>query len=128
MNQEAESKIPTCPACGSRVPFIRINIVNPFPCPSCNRQLMVPKTFNKRLRIFSTTLAVAVGAAVAWRFWSSAPETDASLQHAFTLLCVAYLVTLFAAKIVGFIFAKRIFPPNLEDYEKYSKQAHYTAL
>jgi hypothetical protein len=41
---------------------------------------------------------------------------------------VAYLVTLFAAKIVGFIFAKRIFPPNLEDYEEYSKQAHYTAL
>ena len=41
---------------------------------------------------------------------------------------MTYVITSLAAVFFGSIFVKRIFLPKLEDYEEYSKQAHYTAL
>ena len=89
---------------------------------------MVPKTYFKRLRFFSVVLAAPVAATVGLRYWATAPRTDASVWHAYFLLLFAFAITFLVAGVLGSIFAKRIFPPPLDDYEEYSKQAHYTAL
>jgi hypothetical protein len=69
-----------------------------------------------------------VAATVTYRYWLSAPRTDAGVWHAFAVLYLTFLVTAFVATIFGFIFGKQIPPPKLEDFEVYSKQAHYEPL
>jgi predicted RNA-binding Zn-ribbon protein involved in translation (DUF1610 family) len=128
VNLVVVGQIPKCPTCGVTVGYSRINIVNPFPCPHCGRQLMVPKTYFKRLRFFCAVLAIAVAVTVCCRYWAVAPKTDAGVWHAYLLLLLTFGVTSLVAGALGGIFVKRIFPPTLEDYEEYSKQAHYTAL
>ena len=117
-----------CPACGATVGYLRINIVNPFPCPHCGRQLMVPKTYFKRLRFCSVVLAAAVAVTSGLRYSATAPRTDAGVWHTYFLLLFTFAVTFLVSGTLGSIFAKRIFPPPLDDYEEYSKQAYYTAL
>lgn len=73
-------------------------------------------------------MSIAVGVAVTWRYWLTAPRTDAGLWRAFGLFWLTFYITLFVVTILGTIYFKRIFPPKLKDYEEYSKQAHYTPL
>jgi hypothetical protein len=73
-------------------------------------------------------VAISAGVAVTWRYWQSSPRTDAGVWHAFAVFCLTFYSTLAVVTIFGTIYVKRIFPPDLEDYEEYSKQAHYTAL
>jgi hypothetical protein len=68
-----------------------------------------------------------VGAIFAYRFWISAPMTDARLGQVLLVFFVGLYATLAIAIIIGTIFVKRIYPPTLADFEEYSKQAHYTA-
>lgn len=128
MNPEAASQVPKCPACGERVEYPRVMVDKPFPCPSCGRQLMVLEPYNKRLRFVCLAASIAVGVLVTWRYRLTAPRTDAGLWRAFGLFWLTFYVTLTVVTIIGLILAKRIFPPKLEDYEEYSKPAHYTSL
>ena len=89
---------------------------------------MAPEPYHKRFLLSCRILAAAVAAAATYKYWLSAPRTDAGVRHAFAVLCLTYVTTSLAAVFFGSIFVKRIFPPKLEDYEEYSKQAHYTAL
>jgi hypothetical protein len=89
---------------------------------------MVLESYFKRFRVFFTAVAIVVGAAVTWRYWIAAPRTDAGLFQAIALFFVTFYITMMVVIIFGTIYVKRIFPPKLEDYEEYSKQAHYTPL
>jgi hypothetical protein len=120
--------MPKCPNCGAKVEYVRILLTKPFPCPSCGRQLMVFESYFKRFRVFFTAVAIVVGAAVTWRYWLAAPRTDAGLFQAIALFFLTFYITMMVVIIFGTIYVKRIFPPKLEDYEEYSKQAHYTPL
>ena len=93
MNPAAVSHIPKCPTCGGAVAYLRINIVNTFPCPHCGRQLMVPKTYFKRLRFVSVVLAAAVAVTVGLKYWATAPRTDAGVWHTYFLLLFTFAVT-----------------------------------
>jgi hypothetical protein len=73
-------------------------------------------------------VAIAVGVAVTWRYWLTAPHSDAGIWRAFALFWLTFYITLAILTFFGQILAKRIFRPRLEDYEEYSKQAHYTPL
>jgi hypothetical protein len=73
-------------------------------------------------------MAIVVGVVVTWRYWLTAPRTDAGLWSAFAVFWLTFYMTLTVVTIFGTIYVKRIFPPKLEDYEEYSKQAHYTPL
>ena len=128
MNPEAVSQAPKCPACGEKVEYRRIILNKPFPCPSCGRQLMVLEPYHKRLRFFCIAVAIAVGISVTSRYWLTAPKTDVGVWYAFGLFALTFYTTLAVVTIFGLVLAKRIFPPRLEDYEEYSKQAHYTPL
>jgi heme/copper-type cytochrome/quinol oxidase subunit 2 len=89
---------------------------------------MVLEPYHKRLRFFCMAMAIAVGVAVTWRYCLTASMTDAGIWRAFGLFWLTFYMTLTVATIFGTIYVKRIFPPKLEDYEEYSKQAHYTPL
>jgi|SRR5580658_6110836 hypothetical protein len=128
VNLAAVSHIPNCPTCGVAVGYVRINIVNPFPCPHCGRQLMVPKTYLKQLRLFSRVLAAVVTVIIGLRYWATPPRTDAGVWRASFLLLFTFCITSLLTACLGSILVKRIFPPTLDDFEEYSKQAHYTAL
>jgi len=128
VNSNAAAKIPKCPACGANIEFLRIRCDKPFPCPACGRQLMAAEPYHKRFLLFCRILGAAVAAAATYRYWLSAPRTDAGVWHAFAILWLTCVITSLAAIFFGSIFVKRIFPPKLEDYEEYSKQARYTAL
>jgi hypothetical protein len=120
--------IPRCPKCGGAVAYLRINIVNPFPCPNCGRHLMVPKTYLKRLRLFSLVLAAVVTVAVGLGYWATPPKTDAGVWRASFLLLFTFCISSFVTAALGSILLKRIFPPTLDDFEEYSKQAHCISL
>jgi hypothetical protein len=120
--------MPKCPACGDTVAYIRINPAKPFQCPSCNRQLVTSEEYSKRLRFFCMTATVAVAGTFGYTYWISAPMTNTRFWHGCVLLILTLLISGFVVTFLGVIFAKRIFPPKLEDYEEHSKQAHYTAL
>jgi type VI protein secretion system component VasK len=89
---------------------------------------MVLEPYAKRLRFFCMVMAMSVGVAVTWRYWLTAPRTDAGVWRAFAVFWLTFYFTLAVVTILGTIYVKRIFRPHLEDYEEYSKQAHYTAL
>jgi hypothetical protein len=89
---------------------------------------MVLEPYYKRLRFFCTAMAIAVGVAVTWRYCLTTPMTDAGIWRAVGLFWLTSYITLFVVTLFGSIYVKRIFPPKLEDYEEYSKQAHYTPL
>jgi hypothetical protein len=89
---------------------------------------MVLEPYYKRLRFFCMAIAIVIGVAVTWRYWLTAPRSDAGLWRAFGLFWLTFYMTLMVVTIFGTIYVKRIFPPKLEDYEEYSKQAHYTPL
>jgi hypothetical protein len=127
-NLAAAPHSPKCPTCGVAVGYLRVNIVNPFPCPHCGRLLMVPKTYFKRLRFFCVVLAVAVAVTIGLRYWATAPRTDAGVWHTYLLSLFTFSITVLLTASLGSILVKRIFPPTLDDFEEYSKQAHYTAL
>jgi DNA-directed RNA polymerase subunit RPC12/RpoP len=122
-NPEAVSRMPKCPACGKRVEYLRINLKDPFPCPLCGRKLMVSASYFKRLRYFCLTLAAVVAFTVAHRHLAAGSRTDPVLVFLLTSFVALSIVT-----VLSTILVKRIFPPQLEDYEEYSKQAHYTPL
>ena len=128
MNPEAASQVPKCPARGEPVAYVRIILIKPFSCPSCGRQLLVPEPYPKRIRFLWMAMATAVGVGVTWRYCLTAPMTDAGIWRAFGLFWLTFYLTLTVVTIFGTIYIKRIFPPKLEDYEEYSKQAHYTPL
>ena len=127
-NLAAAPHSPKCPTCGVAVGYLRVNIVNPFPCPHCGRLLMVPKTYFKRLRFFCVVLAVAVAVTIGVRYWATAPRTDAGVWHTYLLSLFMFSITVLLTASLGSILVKRIFPPTLDDFEEYSKQAHYSAL
>jgi hypothetical protein len=89
---------------------------------------MVPKTYFKRLRLFSIVLAAAVAVTIGLRYCATAPRTDAGVWHTYFLLLFTFGITFLLTASLGSILVKRIFPPTLDDFEEYSKQAHYTAL
>jgi uncharacterized membrane protein (DUF485 family) len=128
VNSEAVSRIPKCPACGNTVAYIRINPAKPFQCPSCNRQLVTSEEYSKRLRFFCMTVTVALAGTFGYQYWISAPITNARFWYGCVLSLLTFLISGFVVTCFGVIFAKRIFPPTLEDYEEYSKRPHYTAL
>ena len=128
VNSASVSRVPKCPACVAPVEYTRIRIDKPFPCPSCGRQLMVPSPYTKRILYFSMALGIALVVLVTCGPWASAPRTDSALWRVFLRGILLYGLTAVVATFLGGIFAKRIFPPELEDCEEYSKQAHYTAL
>jgi hypothetical protein len=39
-----------------------------------------------------------------------------------------FSITVLLTASLGSILVKRIFPPTLDDFEEYSKQAHYSVL
>lgn len=84
---------------------------------------MVSASYFKRLRCFCLTLATVVAFAVAYRNWAAGSRTNSGLVFLFT-----YFVALSIVTVLSTILVKRIIPPQLEDYEEYSKQAHYTPL
>jgi hypothetical protein len=73
-------------------------------------------------------LGVAIAIATTVRYWSHAPKTDSGVLHAIFVFFLTFYIAMFAATLIGVFFVKRLFPPKLEDYEEYSKQAHYTPL
>jgi hypothetical protein len=89
---------------------------------------MVLEPYSKRLRFFCMAVAVSVGVAVTWKYWLTAPKSDAGVWRAFAVFWLTLYLTLTVVTIFGTIYVKRIFPPNLADYEEYSKQARYMAL
>jgi endogenous inhibitor of DNA gyrase (YacG/DUF329 family) len=117
VNPETVSRMPKCPACGKRVEYLRINLKDPFPCPSCGRKLAVSESYFKRLRYFCLTLATVVAFAVAYRNWAAGPRTNAGLTHAYIVFALTYVVAVSVGTLLGIILVKRIFPPQLEDYE-----------
>ena len=128
VNLAATPHSPKCPTCGVAIGCLRIKIVNPFPCPHCGRLLMVPRTYFKRLRFFCYVLAAAVTVTIGLRYWATAPRTDAGVWHTYLLLLFTFFITLLLTAFLGGILVKLIFPPTLDDFEEYSKQAQYTAL
>jgi hypothetical protein len=85
---------------------------------------MVPKTFWRRLRLFSIGLAIALAVAVACRHWPPAPQTDAALLRVAVLFLSTFVAAGAVAQFLGGLFAKQGFPPKLEDFE----EAHYEPL
>ena len=128
VNSAASRYAAKCPSCGVAVGYLRINIANTFPCPHCSRLLMVPKTYFKRFRYFCITLAAAATVPSVLRYWATAPRTDAGVFHTYLLLLFTFGITFLLTVFIGGILVKYIFPPTLDDFEEYSKQAHYTAL
>jgi hypothetical protein len=112
----ANARSPVCPNCGSRLPYARINIVNPFECPACGKRLCVPAEYSNNIRRVCIVLTIAsyMGFFLVWK----------SFLLAFLL---AFLV-LFVVALVSAIFCKRLLPPKIQDYATESVKARYIAL
>jgi uncharacterized paraquat-inducible protein A len=110
------SRLPACPDCGSTLPYVRINLVQPFECPSCGKTLVVPREYNNKLRRICLVLSIALTVLLAW-----------ILKNVFPTILffpvVGFLVSFFAA-----IFFKRVFPPEIGDYAVDSAKARYQPL
>jgi hypothetical protein len=89
---------------------------------------MVSASYFKRLRYFCLTLATVVAFTVAYRHRGAGPRTNGDLWHAYIAFLLTYVVAVSVVTSLSVILVKRLFPPQLEDYEEYSKQAHYTPL
>ena len=110
------SRLPACPNCASTLPYVRINLVQPFECPSCRKTLVVPREYNNKLRRICLVLSIALMVLLAWIFKNVFP----------TILffpVVGFVVSFFAT-----IFSKRVFPPEVEDYAVGSAKARYQPL
>jgi len=92
---------------------------------------LVPETYSKRLRLFIRVTATVLALAVTWRYWLPVVSNNAKplLPYWWTFALIIFTVSVFVflVGLFGSMFAKRKFPPTLEDCEEYSKQAHYTA-
>ena len=84
------------------------------------------------MRFFIRSTAATLAFAVTWRYWLPVFSNNAKplLPFGWTvaLIILVHSVFVFLVAFFGAMFAKRKFPPTLEDYEEYSKQAHYTPL
>jgi hypothetical protein len=89
---------------------------------------MVSPDYNKRVRRNARIFAAVPVLFLTYKYWVSAPATDAHLGWAIALAVVLWLAANFVAGIFLVFFVKRLDPPVLVDVEDYSKQAHYTAL
>jgi hypothetical protein len=115
-NSMATSRSPLCPDCGSRLPYARINLANPFECPSCDKKLCVPPEYNTNIRRACVILTIALYIIffVSWK----------SIFLAFFLAVIASFIVGTAAQI----FWKRIFPPEIQDCSTEAAKARYIPL
>lgn len=81
-----------------------------------------------RLRRFCRIAALIVMLAIVYKFWISGSITAGRLWPVLPIAIFAGFATLFVVAVFGGIFAKRIFLPQLEDYEESRKKARYTAF
>jgi len=112
----ANSRSPVCPDCGSPLPYARINLANPFKCPSCGKRLCVPAEYNNNVRrgLVIFTISLYLGFFLVWK----------SFLFAFLLASISF----FLVGVVVLIFSKRIFPPEIQDCSTEAAKARYTAL
>ena len=112
----ANSRSPVCPDCGSPLPYARINLANPFECPSCGKKLCVPPDYNNKIRRVCVILGIALYLIflVLWK----------SILLAFFLAAIAF----FIVAVIAQIFWKRIFPPEIQDCSTEAAKARYIAL
>ena len=100
----------------------------PFPCPSCDRELIVAEPYITRLRRFCRIVAMMVVLFVLYKFWISGPITAGGLGLVLLVAILTGSVALVVVAMFGGIFAKRIFLPQLEDYEESKTKPRYSAL
>jgi hypothetical protein len=110
MSHPSNSNSPECPNCGSKLSNAQIDLVKPFPCPSCAKKLAVSETYMWRLR--RTAEALTLGLSV----WLA-------LSNIF-LLVLAPIVLVFISMVAG-VVSKRIFPPPIDEVVDKSKEARY---
>jgi len=97
-------RLTACPDCGSRLPYVRINLVQPFECPSCGKTLVVPPEYNKRIQ--QVCLILTIGLPILFVFvWKN------------TLLFLLAPIFGFLLPFLAHIIWKRIFPPEIEDHD-----------
>jgi hypothetical protein len=112
----ATSRSPVCPDCGSRLPYARINIVDPFDCPSCGKKLCVPPEYNTNIRRVCLILGIALYL-IFFVLWKR-------IFLAFFVAAIAFCIVC----IIAQIFWKRIFPPEIRDCSTEAAKARYIAL
>jgi|HubBroStandDraft_6_1064221.scaffolds.fasta_scaffold1016017_1 hypothetical protein len=89
---------------------------------------MVSPDYSKRVKRNARIFAAVSALFLTYKYWVSAPATDAHLGWTIALGAVLWRAADFVAGIILVLFVKRLDPPVLVDVEDYSKQAHYTAL
>jgi hypothetical protein len=89
---------------------------------------MVSPDYSKRVKRNARIFAAVSALFMTYKYWVSAPATDAHLGWTIALGAVLWRAADFVAGIILVLFVKRLDPPVLVDVEDYSKQAHYTAL
>jgi hypothetical protein len=87
----ANSRSPVCPDCRSPLPYARINIVNPFDCPSCGKKLCVPPEYSSNIRRVCVILGIALYI-IFFVLWKS-------IFLAFFLAAVAFFIVAMIAQI-----------------------------
>jgi uncharacterized paraquat-inducible protein A len=122
------SRIPECPDCGARIDLVRVILNKPFPCPSCGRQLIVAEPYVTRLRRFCNIVALIAMLLIAYRFWMSGRITAGRSWLVLLVVILTGCVAEVVAAMFGGIFLKRIFVPQLEDYEESKRKPRYTAF
>ena len=112
---ERTSRLPACPDCGLQLPYARIDLANPFECPSCGEKLCVPVEYKEKIRRFCFTLAIVL------------PLIFALVWHNIFLLIWMPVIG-FLLAIIAPIFWKRIFPPEIVGFASETSKARYQAL
>jgi len=98
------SRLPLCPDCGSGLPYVRINLIEPFDCPFCGKTLVVSPEYTKRIRQVTFLVAIVLTIFSVF-FWKN-----------ILLFILAPILGFFISAIAHFV-AKRFFPPEIEDNE-----------
>jgi hypothetical protein len=99
----AESSLPVCPDCRSPLPYVSINVMNPFDCPSCGKKLVVRPEYSNNIRRVCTVLSIALALVFVFH-WKN--------PYLFLLAPIIFALI----SIIALIFWKRIVPPEIEDY------------
>lgn len=81
-----------------------------------------------RLRRFCNIVALIAMLSIAYRFWMSGPITAGRSWLVLLVVILTGCVAEVVAAMFGGIFLKRIFVPQLEDYEESKRKPRYTAF
>jgi hypothetical protein len=118
---------PKCPNCATPLRPSLLLTESPFPCQACNRKLFL----DKKYRMIVTGVCYLLGFIATVSYYGS----DLLRQGRFHTLFTEVYVVFALSFVVGAVLvvpmnriASRLLRPQIEDYDEYMKQPHYTAL